>query len=78
MTSGSMTPRRSDRRPIRMPPTPKPIIVIVYGSEASERATPNSACTAGSTTTTAYMPTPEIVISARLIIRRSHAYVESI
>ncbi len=28
-TIGTMTPRRSERRPIRMPPNPKQIIVMV-------------------------------------------------
>ena len=44
--SGTATPSRSARRPIKTPPTPKPTISSVYGSEASARATPNSACTA--------------------------------
>ena len=34
---------------------PKPIMRSEYGSDASARATPNSACTAGSTTGTTYM-----------------------
>ena len=46
-----------------MPPKPKPIIVRVYGSDASPRATPNSACRRGSTTATEYMPDPPMVIS---------------
>ena len=47
-----------------MPPTPKPIISSVYGSEASARAMPNSACTDGSTTETRYMPLEPTVISS--------------
>ena len=43
---------------------PKPISVSVYGKDASARLTPNSCCTAGSTTAGAYMPTPLMVISA--------------
>ncbi len=41
-----------------MPPKPKQIIVMVYGSDAAERATPNSAWTAGRATITDHMPTP--------------------
>ena len=63
ISTGTITPKRSASRPIRMPPKPKPIIVSVYGSEASARATPNSAWMRGSTTVTAYMPEPPIVIS---------------
>ena len=50
-------PSRSDNRPIATPPNAKPIMARVNGSEASARATPNSACTAGSTTGTDHMPT---------------------
>ena len=52
---------------------PKPIIVRVYGSEASARATPNSAWMAGSTTVTEYMPEPPIVINSSETARRSQA-----
>ena len=41
----------------RTPPNAKPIMASVKGSEASARATPNSACTAGSTTGTDHIPT---------------------
>ena len=71
--TGTMMPKRSDSRPITMPPTPKPIIVSVYGSDASARATPNSACTAGSATTTDHMPTPPIVDSSSATDSRNHA-----
>jgi hypothetical protein len=64
ISTGGMMPKRSASRPIRMPPRPKPIMVSVYGSDASERATPNSACTGGSATVTMYMPAPPMVISA--------------
>ena len=56
-----------------MLPTPKPIIVSVYGSDASARATPNSACTDGSATTTDHMPTPPMVDSTRPTTSRYHA-----
>ncbi len=60
-----------------MPDRPKQIIVNVYGSDASARATPNSACTAGSATTTDHMPTPPIVESASVTARRIHADADS-
>ena len=60
-TIGTMTPKRSASRPITMPPAPKPIMVSVNGSDASPRATPKSACTAGSATTKDHMPTPPMV-----------------
>jgi hypothetical protein len=50
-------PKRSASRPITMPPMPKPAIVSVNGSEASPRAMPKSACTAGRATTKDHMPT---------------------
>ena len=52
---------------------PKPIISSEYGIEASARATPNSACTAGSTTGTMYMPHAPMVMSASVTIRRAAA-----
>ncbi len=73
ISSGTITPKRSASRPMKSPPTPKPIIVSVYGSEASARATPNSACTAGSTTTTTYMLAPLMVITTSATARRAHA-----
>jgi len=42
----------------------------VNGSEASARLTVNSACTAGSTTTTDQMPTPPMVPSRTEAARR--------
>jgi hypothetical protein len=72
-STGTITPKRSARRPIRMPPRPKPSISSVYGSEASERATPNSACTAGSTTATTYMPLEPMVIRPSTAARRVQA-----
>gem|GEM_PF-4635955 len=53
-------------------------MVTVYGSDASARATPNSAWIAGSTTVTEYMPEPPIVISNRDTARRSQAYGVSV
>jgi len=53
-----------------MPPRPKPTSIHVYGIEASARATPNSACTAGSTTATTYMPLAPTVISSSATARR--------
>ncbi len=58
---------------MRMPPKPKPIIVSVYGSDASPRATPNSACRRGSTTATEYMPDPPMVISSSDTASRAQA-----
>jgi hypothetical protein len=40
-------------------------MVKVNGREAPPHATPNSACTAGSATTTDHMPTPPMVDSRR-------------
>ena len=60
------------------PPTPNPIMSSEYGMTASARATPNSACTAGSTTGTMYMPHAPIVVSASVTTRRAAAYVESV
>jgi hypothetical protein len=40
----------SASRPMRMPPRPNPIMVTVYGKDASERLTPNSAWMTGNTT----------------------------
>ena len=59
------------------PPSAKPSIVSVNGSDASARATPNSACTAGSATTTDHMPTPPTVETSMVAPRRSHACAES-
>ena len=52
---------------------PKPTISSVYGSEASARAMPNSACTAGRTTATTYIALLPIVISASATTRRLQA-----
>ena len=57
---------------------PNRIIVSVYGSDASPRATPNSACTVGSATTTDHMPTPPMVDSVNPATRRHHAVAESV
>ena len=43
------------------PPTANPTIASVNGNEASARGTANSACTAGSATTTDHIPTPPMV-----------------
>ena len=51
-------------RPISTPPNAKPIMVSVNGSDAALRSTSNSACTAGSATTTDHMPTPPMVESS--------------
>ena len=48
-------------------------MVSVYGSDAPARATPNSACTAGSATTIDHMPTPPIVDSKSAAKRRNQA-----
>ena len=68
-----ITPKRSASLPIAMPPSPKPTIISVYGSDASARTTPNSACTAGSTTATMYIAPLPIVISASVTARRVQA-----
>jgi hypothetical protein len=73
MTSGSATPRRSASRPMKTPPTPKPTISSVYGSDASARALPNSACTLGKTTATTYIALEPIVISTSATARRVQA-----
>src|SRR5437879_897292 len=77
VTTGTMTPKRSASRPIRMPPTPKPTIVSVYGSDASARETPNSACRAGSATTTPYMAAPPMVMSSSAAPSLTQAYSDS-
>jgi hypothetical protein len=56
-----------------MPPTPKPIISAVYGNEASARAMPNSACTAGSTTEITYMPLEPTVMISKVTTSRNAA-----
>ena len=75
--TGTMMPKRSDNLPIRMLDTPKHTIVSVYGNDAAPRATPNSACTVGSATTTDHMPTPPIVDSTSETISRIHASPDS-
>jgi hypothetical protein len=70
---GITTPKRSARRPISTPPTPKPIMVKVNGSEASPRAAPKSVCTAGSATTNDHMPTLPMVPIANAIASRRQA-----
>ena len=52
MSTGIITPKRSASRPMNTPPSPKPIMAAEYGSDASPRAMPNSACMSGSTTLT--------------------------
>ena len=59
-----MMPRRSASRPIAMPPTAKPSMVAVNGSEAPPRLTPNSTSIVGSTTTADHRPTPPSVAMA--------------
>jgi hypothetical protein len=59
------------------PPKAKPSIVRVKGSVAAARGTPNSACTAGSATTTDHMPTPPTVDTSMVAPSRSHAWAES-
>ncbi len=58
---------------MRMPPTPKPTMSSVYGSEASARSTPNSCCTLGSTTAITYIALLPIVIAATAATRRHQA-----
>src|SRR5690348_6423688 len=72
-----MIPNRSERRPMSTAPKPKPIIVTVYEKDASARATPKSACTAGSATTTDHMPAPPIVERRSATPGRIHAYDDS-
>ena len=45
--------------------------------EASARLTPNSACTAGSTTDTTYMPLLPNSISSKVVSKRHAAWGES-
>jgi|GEM_PF-3195787 hypothetical protein len=61
---------------VERPPTAKPSIVRVEGSAAA-RSTPNSACTADSTTTTDHMPTHPTVPSAVAAASRRQARPES-
>ena len=53
------------------------VIMSVYGKEASDRLTPNSACTSGSTTATANMQLLPISIAHNAITSRRKAYRES-
>ena len=73
MTTGGKIPNRSDSRPSMMPPTPKPIIVKAYESDASARETPKSVCTAGSATTTDHMPIPPMAERISVSSSRVHA-----
>src|SRR5258708_1891830 len=57
--------------------TMTPIIVGVSGSDASARETPNSACRAGSATTTPYMAAPPMVMSSSAAPSRTQAYSDS-
>src|SRR5262245_731018 len=70
-------PNRSDRRTSMTPPHAKPNMVSVNGSDASARATPNSACTAGSTTGTDHMPTLPMVPSTTATLSRHQAKGDS-
>src|SRR5262245_55379543 len=70
-------PNRSDRRPSLPPPHAKPNMVSVNGSDASARATPNSACTAGSTTGTDHMPTLPMAPSTTATLSRHQAKEDS-
>ena len=56
---------------------PNPTMVSVNGREASPRATPKSACTAGSITTNDHMPTLPTVPIASATTSLSHAVLES-
>ena len=51
----------------------KPTIISVYGIDASARATPNSACTAGSTTAMVYIAPEPMVIIVSVTISRNQA-----
>ena len=75
--TGTAMPKRSESRPISTPPHAKPSIASVNGSEASARATPNSACTAGSTTGTDHMPTVPMVPSTTATASRNQANGDS-
>ena len=72
-TTGTTTPKRSESRPSRMLPSPVQIIVAVYGSAAADRATPNSASTAGRTTITDHIPTLPMAESTSAAKRRAQA-----
>ena len=58
------------------PPNAKPSIASVNGNEASARGTPNSACTAGSATTTDHIPTPPMAETRIDAPSRSQAWPE--
>src|ERR1700744_5153385 len=70
-------PARSSSRPMITPPTANPTIASVNGNVASARGTANSACTAGSDTTTDHMPTPPMVEISMVAARRNQACAES-
>jgi hypothetical protein len=72
-STGTITPYRSESLPMRMPPTPKPIMVSVYGKDAAPRSMPKSAWMLGNTTVIAYMPAPPSVMSASDTASRHHA-----
>ena len=73
ISSGGTMPRRSASLPMKMPPAPKPSISKVYGSDASARVMPKSACTVGSATMNDHMPTPPMVLTINVHARRRHA-----
>lgn len=71
-------PKRSANRPTIMPPIMKPIMVSVYGREASARCTPKSACTAGNATVKDHKPTQPSVLRVIETMRRTQEYDVSI
>src|SRR3954462_3341633 len=77
MSTGTITPNRSESRPMRTPPSPNPTIDSVYGNDASARVAPNSLCIRGSTTETVYTPEPPIVMSTSDTNSLVHAYEDS-
>jgi hypothetical protein len=72
--SGTITPKRSASRPMKSPPHAEADRrQRIRQRGASARATPNSACTAGNTTTTTYMLAPLMVITTSATASRAHA-----
>ncbi len=70
-------PKRSVILPATTAPRPKPNIVSVKASDTAPRVAANSACTTGSTTTTAHIPALPIEPSSTATARRIHARRES-
>ena len=71
---GTAMPWRSVIRPSAIVAKASVHIIVVYGSEAAARSTPNSSCACGKTTMTAHMPAPTNVEISKDRASRANAY----